>query len=146
MTRKIHQTLLDLQKELCNTLLSDKVTVRNKVYEMRLLTEQENSYVFGLVRSNNTIELALSARLANLSVGIRSIDGVPISDLFEETYKALSPEEMAMFNEDNINLIYARMFYDYLKELPPDFIGELAEHWNTLETRRQEAQKEIKNS
>jgi hypothetical protein len=146
MSRKLHSILLDLQTELNNEILTDTVEVRGRKFEIRLLTEEETAYAFGLVRSNNTIELALSARLANLSIGIRSINGVSVADIYSDEYLSLTPEELEQYSNDSLTFVYAKLFYNWLKVQPPSFIGELSDKWQALETRRVEANKQIKNS
>jgi hypothetical protein len=137
------QILLDITKELQGNFISDTFEVQGHKYEMRLLTEEEMAWSFGLIKSNTELALALSSRLASLSVGIRSIDGAKISDIFAEDFAKLDVD----VSEDlAYSLIMSKFLYDYLKQQPPSFIGELHECWQKLEKRRIEAQGELKNS
>jgi len=140
------QILLDLMEELSGEFLSDSFTVRGRVWEMRLLNEEETAWSFSMLRSNNQLSVALSARLAQLAVGIRSVNGEKLSEMFKAEYSSLSEGELDELKDLPYDLVIAKLFYDYLKKLPPTFIGELYENWQKLEIRRAEAQKEIKNS
>lgn len=140
------QVLLDLMQELSGEFLSDVVEVRGKKWEMRLLTEEETAWSFSLINSSNQISVALSARLATLAVGIRSVNGTKISDMFQADYAALTGTDLEEYRDLPYNLAMSKLFYDFLKVQPPTFIGELYTHWQNLELRRFEAQNEVKNS
>jgi len=42
--------------------------------------------------------------------------------------------------------VYATLVMDWLKQKPSEFVTELHECWQELQTRRYEAQEEVKNS
>ena len=140
------QILLDLTQELQSEFLSDTFEVRGRKWEMKLLNEEQTSWSFGLIKANNQIELALSSRLATMAIGIRSINSVSIEDMFKDDYANQDEMQSELYKDLPYSLALAQMFYNYLKEAPPSFIGELHEKWTELEMRRAEAQKELKNS
>jgi|LSQX01.2.fsa_nt_gb hypothetical protein len=144
--KKLHKILLDLQKEVAGDMLENTVEVNGKKFLMRLLTEAETAYSFSMVDATNNISIAMSTRLANLSVGIRSIDGVTIEEMFKPVYENLDDEEKEEFVGDTFSTIYAKLFHDWLKIQSPYFISELNDHWMELERRRIDAKAEVKNS
>jgi hypothetical protein len=141
--------LLDLQKELQGELLEADVVVRGKTFKFRLMNERESSWTFGHINPTNSISIALSSRLSSLAVGVRAIDGVLISDLFEPKFLALDVlDRNAMLerNGNSLRFCYCELFMEYLSELPGSFITELFEDWQKLEIRRLENLGELKNS
>lgn len=139
--------LLDIEKEVSGYLISDFFTVNGKKFEMKLLNEEESAWVFSLVNPKNSVALALSVRLGNLAIGIRSINDVPVNLIMSQKYEALSENELEIrFADTDQKFIYAELLYDWLKELPPEYIGELYAKWQALEMRREKAHNELKNS
>lgn len=152
--------LLDLQTELTGELLSETVEVRGRKFEMRLLNDEESGWVFGLVNFKSNIALALESRRSTLAVGIRSIDGCPISEIYAEDWEALVPKEDADEEDEDVktqesllqehgslDCVFASFFLEgFLKKVPSSFVNELHAKWDALEKRRADAQGELKNS
>lgn len=144
------QILFDLQKELAGDLLEEVVEIRGKSFTIRLLNEEETGWTYSFVNINgagNTSTL-LSARLAMLSMGVRAIDGCSIEEIFSEDWEAFDEIKKAHLLSTNGNkkkFAIASLFKDVLAEYPPAFIQELQEKWKTLEERRTNAQREVKN-
>ena len=144
--------LLDLQTELSGELLSETFEVRNRKFEMRLLNEEENSWAFGFMNTRSEMSLAMSARIATLTVGIKSIDGVSIEALFLEVLTELHEsdkdeyDELMKKNPDSTKFACFEMFMKFLMEMPPSFVNDLNRKWQELEKRRDEASEQVKNS
>jgi hypothetical protein len=145
------QILLDLQKELSGELLEDTVDIRGRKITFRLLNEAETGWVYGFVNvgTMGQASMLLSARLAMLAVGIKAIDGVTVEELFAETWDSLDEikkSDLLSSNAGKKKFAIASMFMDTLSEYPPTFISDLQDAWKLLEERRNEAQREVKNS
>ena len=140
--------LLDLEQELKGLLLEDTFEVLGHKYTLRLLTEEETIWTYGYLNPKSTVSIAVAARLASLSVGLRAVDGYPVSEVFAGEYEALSPAEKDNLHAEHRDpqLVYAALVMGWLKRQPDVFLNELHDAWQTLETRRLEAQGEAKNS
>ena len=141
--------LLDLQDELSGELLSEIVEVRGRKFEMRLLNDAEHGWVYGLVNFRSDLKLALEARRSTLAAGIRSIDGVSLEDMYLSDWEALDEKEQKEMIADHGSLAFcfANFFLEgFLKKVPSSFINDLHMKWQELESRRVEAQGELKNS
>ena len=140
--------LLDLQTELGGELLEDVSVIRGREFRIRLLSEEENSWVFGHMRQNSEVSLAMSARVASLAVGIRSIEGHTVEELFTPQFGELEEVNKQKLLHENFNsmkFVCSSLLLDYLKDQPSDFVSELHEAWRTLEERKADAQGEVKN-
>lgn len=139
--------LLDIEKEVAGVLLSETFVVRNRKWTMKLLDEGETAWTFSLANVNSHVELALSVRLANLAVGIRFIDGIPIDKVFEDRYVNMDAVDREFkFKDKEPKYIFSQLMYEFLQNIDPDYIKELQAKWNELEKKREAAQAELKNS
>ena len=143
--------LFDLQKELAGDLLEDTVEIRGRKITLKLLNEAETGWVYGFVNvgSMGQASMLLSARLAMLAVGIKAIDSVSIEELFADTWEEMNEikkSDLLSANGGKKKFAVASLFMETLSEYPPTFISELQDAWKILEERRNEAQREVKNS
>ena len=141
--------LSNLQKELAGDFLQEEVEVRGHKYLMRLLTEQENSWTFKFFKAGNELSLAVAVRSAQLAVGIRAIDGIPLKDCVKGKFEALTePERTSLLarNENSEHLAAAELFVEFLVAQPPDFVGELHDAWSTLQRKHEDSQAALKKS
>ena len=140
--------LLDLHEELSGELLSDTFIVRGREFEMKLLNDEESSWVYSLVNIKSDLGLAMEARRSTLAVGIRSIDGVSLEDLYADEWGALEAAEQKQMiaYQGSKGACFAHLFLEgFLKKVPSSFINALHEKWQELELRRIDAQEEVKN-
>lgn len=145
---KPRNILLDIQQELQGLLLEDTFTIYNHEYTLRLLNEQETIWTYGFLNPKSTISIAVASRLASLAIGMRAIDGMPVSEAFEDTYNALSQAEQDEIHKEHKKpqMVYASLVMDWLSDQPDIFVNGLHEAWQALERRRIGAQTEVKNS
>ena len=147
--KKLSGILLDLHKELQGDLLQDDFVIRGRKYTLRLLNEKETNWSFSFIKSNSTLSIATSVRLANLAVGIRAIDGVTVEDLFEDQWKSMSEldKNAELLKHETKQFAVAAMMLEFLStESHSSYVSELHEKWQELDSRRSDAQHEIKNS
>jgi len=139
--------LIDLQNELNGFLLEDTVTVYNHKYTIRLLTEEETIWTYGFLNPKNAISIAVASRLASLAIGLRSIDGISVDEVFKPVWEKLEPEKQAeMLGEHKeYSMVIAKLVMDWLRKQSNHFVNKLHEAWQALEERRLEAQEEVKN-
>lgn len=138
---------MDLQSELSGQLLQEDFVVNDRTFTMRLLNEEEHAWTYSLISTNNHMSLAMSVRVANLAIGIRSINDMSIESQFEDAFNKLPEEEkVSLIDGKPIKFAYAALFLRWLSEQPPVFVTELHNHWNSLEKRRADAQGDLKNS
>lgn len=142
------QILKDIKQELSSEFLEGSITVRGKEYHMRLLNDREQGWSFSQIKLGGQLGLAIEVRRANLAIGVRSIDGFTIEEMFKEMWEGLPEKEQfeLLDQEGELEFVYAGMFLEYLKALPSDYIGEIHEGWEKLEKRRKEAQENLKKS
>ena len=144
----LSNVLLNLQKELDGLFLEDTFIIHNNKFTLRLLSESETIWTFQFMDPKSTLSLAVAARLANLSIGLRAINGIPIPEVFKETFDSMPEDKrnqlVAEHKEES--KIYAALVMDWLSAQPSVFVNELHNVWQDLEERRIEAQDEVKNS
>ena len=149
MASKLKQSLLDFQAEMKGHLLSDTFTVQDKTWTMKLLNDEEQTWAMSMVNTTNIISTGLSGRLANLAIGIREIDGIPVYEYFVEDWEKLPEADRdALENMNQFALKYfvSEHLHSVLADMPPDFITELWEAWEKLGARRAASQEMSKKS
>ena len=140
--------LMDLDKELKGLLLEDTFEVLGHKYTLRLLSESETIWTFEFLNPSSTLSIAVASRLANLAIGLRAIDGYPVDEVFKDTFDFYSEDKKDSLLKayEESQKVYATLVMDWLKQKPSEFVTELHECWQELQTRRYEAQEEVKNS
>lgn len=140
--------LFDLQQELRGFLLEETFTIYNREYTMRLLSEEETIWTYGFLNPKNTVSIAVAARLANISIGLRAIEGIPVEEVFKSMWEGLDEEQQdALLKEHSEpQMVYAQLVMDWLRKQPSSFMNELHGAWQGLEERREKSQSELKNS
>jgi hypothetical protein len=140
--------LLDLQQELRSLLLEETVTILNRKYTLRLLNEEETIWTYGFLNPKNTVSIAVAARLANISIGLRAIEGIPIEEVFKGTWEELDEEakDALLKEHSEPQMVYAQLVMNWLRKQSSTFMNELHGAWQALEERRSKAQSAIKNS
>jgi len=141
--------LSNLQKELSGDFLQETVEVRGRKFTMRLLSEKENGWTFRFFKAGNELSLAITVRSAQLAMGIRAIDGVSLIDCTKAQLNALTIiERNTLFekNDGNPDFVASELFMKFLLDMPPEYVGELHEHWTQLQMKQQEAQEALKKS
>ena len=149
MASKLKQSLLDFQAEMKSQLLSDTFEVLGKTWKMQLLNDEEQTWAVGMMDMSTVSTAGLSGRTANLAIGIREIDGVPIYEYFTDDWEELSKEsreELTHMNKYSLKYFVAEHLFSMLAEMPPDVLGNLWESWEVLVKRRTEAQEMSKKS
>ena len=164
---KAKQILLDLNKELQGQLLSDTFVVEGTEYEMKLLGDAESAWTYGLVNSANTIVLTITARLANLSAGIRRIGGCEISEIFEDDIIEIEAKRKKIYEDfDKLKTeeveelgkclkpyeglsgrqLECKLLLDWLGEQPSSYVDSLFKKWTELVKRQEAMQESVKKS
>ncbi len=143
--------LLDLQKELAGEMISDTFVVRGRKFLMTLLNEEETNWTFMFAKTSNNVSIGFSIRLPTIALSIREINDVPISVMFENDFKAIATHDQierweGEYGFDFKKYVYAGLLMDRLKEFPPTFIQELHSSFQSLVDKRDNAQKQLKNS
>lgn len=147
-TKSLGNVLLDIQQELQGLLLEDTFTIYNHKYTLKLLSEEETIWTYGFLNPKSTISIAVASRLASLSIGLRAIDELPISEVFQKVYDDLSKDEKDALHKEHKEpkMIYASLVMAWIRKQPDIFVNNLHESWQELEQRRIDAQEEVKNS
>jgi hypothetical protein len=146
--------LLDIQEELDGNLLEEEFEIGGRLYRMKMLNESELRWATNFSDGDATNELTfgMSMMVPLLSVGIRSIDGTPLSDIFADEWSQLPSDTRdslrhKYLSEDSAKKFFsAGLFKKFLEERPPSFSKSLLDKWNILQGRQREAQSELKNS
>jgi len=149
MPKNLKSSLLDLKKELGGELLEDTFQVGDHQFTMRLLNEEETSWCYQYVNMGSVVSMGTSMRLPTLSMGIRAIDGISLLEYFSEDWEKLDKDERAALLEANPlsqKYFIAGHMMDFLGDCPPDMITKIWKQWETLVSRRADAQENLKNS
>lgn len=147
-SKSLGNVLLDIEQELSGLLLEDTFTIYNHKYTLRLLNEEETIWTYGFLNPKSTISIAVASRLASLSIGLRAIDGMPVSEAFQDAYNALPQKEKDELHKEQKEpqMVYAALVMEWIRKRPDIFVNQLHEAWQGLEQRRAIAQGEVKNS
>jgi hypothetical protein len=145
--------LLDLAKEADGESLEDFCTVMKGgkafKFEIRLPNEEEANWTFRYMNPSNVVTVATSMKLPNLSISIRSINGISVDDFFMQEWEELPEFDRLEYESKNKfaqKYFAAEHMMQYLGQRTPDFVQELWEHYEALDKRRKEAQAELGNS
>jgi hypothetical protein len=164
---KAKQILLDLNAELQGQLLCETYEINGRSYEMKLLTDSEAAWSYNIIDSKNTVTLTLTARVATLAVGIRSINGCSIEEIFQEDldeilskrtryydhFETLKQEEkdelskfLSPYDGFEGKYLLCKLFYEWLGQQPSTFLNDLYTKWGELQKRQNDMQASVKKS
>jgi len=163
MSTDLRSILLDIENESKGFLLQEEFEIRGKKYLFKLLNDKENNWSISHMRADNEFTLAMSARVSQLAISIRAIDGYSIEDIFasdmkisliddedpERSEKEKHNEEVRKLffkYENDKQLIAAHLFREFLLKQASVIVNELHECWQKLVERQGKAQVELKNS
>jgi len=142
------QLLADLQQELQGEVIEETIELGNHKYQMRLLNEAENSWVYSHLELGSQVGMAMSIRLPTLAAGIRAIDGVSKEELLGEDFANLSDAQRVLLLAGGSKkaAFFNSRFLDIISLWNPKIIQELYTKWMELDARRADVQVELKNS
>lgn len=164
---KAKQILLDLNQELQGQLLCETYEIKGRTYEMKLLTDSEAAWSYNIINSKNTVTLTLTARVATLAVGIRSINGCSIEELFQEQFDEILSkrtkyydnfEDLTKDEKEELNnflsayegfegkYLLCKLFYEWLGAQPSTYLNDLHTKWTELQKRQNDMQASAKKS
>lgn len=147
--KSLKQSLLDFQTEMKGLLLEDAFLLHGKMWTLKLLNEEEQTWATSMLNMTTTMSAYMSTRLAALAIGIRKIDGAEIYDYFQEDwYKLDEADRRALESENRFARKYfvAEHMHQFLAEMPSELINDLWSAWTELEGRRQKSQDMSKKS
>jgi hypothetical protein len=151
----------DLEAELSVGFLEDTFEVRGVLWRMRTLCDHERNWANRYVQSTNLNVIVTSIRAPTLAIGIRAIGRVvdgervlaPVEEFFQaqwaKTNQGLDANTQAILASDNPHLkqyFFAEQLFGWLTTKGPEFVYALWQQWETLEARRQEAEKAMGKS
>jgi len=162
MSTDLRSILLDIENESKGFLLQEEFEIRGKKYLFKLLNDKENNWSISHMRADNEFTLAMSARVSQLAISIRAIDGYSIEDIFASEMKQVSVNDedpdkevkekknetlrhLFFKYEDDKQLIAAHLFKDFLLKQSSIIVNEMHECWQKLVMRQGTAQTELKN-
>ena len=145
----IKQLFNDIAREMNGKCVEDTFTIKGHAYKMRLLNGEEANWrnMFIIVRSQ--ISALSSLKLPTLAMGIREVDGKPVTEAFKEDWDSLSATERMEYERANKyakKYFIAERFMEFLAKWPDYELDELWKHWAILEDRREDVQVELKKS
>jgi hypothetical protein len=152
-----HQILTDLLNEMESKCISDTFEIEGHFYEMQLLNSAEDDWrnkhisIDGTAMSKASLNIAMlsGVKRPTLAIGIRSIDGARIEELFEEEWLKLKAEtrtRLLIEDSDARKWHAADCFLKNMSNWPGEARDELWDKWDELLKRRQKAKEELKKS
>lgn len=137
----------DLASELDKGFLEESFDIAGHKWTMRLLQDHERNWANGFVRNTSLNAMLTSVRAPVLAIGIRSIDGVPIPQFFQQQWEseAAELETVAQQMLESANQYvkqywFAERLFKWLSMRPPSFVEQLWAKWTDLESRRDKAE------
>ena len=141
--------LIDLAKEVDGKPLEDTFKVGKFQFRVWLPNEEEMNWCYRYINPANLVTVATSMKLPNLSISIRSINGLPVEDFFEDEWAAV-PEgdrlELLSRNSFSRKYFTAEHLMQFLGQRPPEFVQDLWKQYEALAKKRTDLQGELKNS
>lgn len=145
---KLHPMLRDLEKDLSVGFLEETFECRGRKWFMRLLCDHEENWASNYIQQGTVYAVGRSRRAPILGIGIRQVDGLPVSSLFQEEWDAQDEAVQQVVSQSRFSKQYwdAEHLFQFLSEQPPEFVEELWGYWQSLQKRRDAAQEELKKS
>lgn len=145
---KKHPVLQALKQELAKGFIEDEFTISNHKFKLHTLNEDEETWSDSFVRPVSLTAAISSRKAPRLACSISALDGVPVDQLFQYPDDMKEDERKAMDENAVAKRYWVRdqMLYFLAEESFRPFINELAEKFNELEKRREEALKAIPKS
>lgn len=146
-TSKRHKVLTDIDQQLQGLEIEDIVELAGKKYQMSTLTADEEVWADSFTNLASPVSATSSMRLARLSAAIKSVDGIPVSELFEfsdETDEA----DKSYHTESQYRMRYWEMsqMMLWLGKLSGKIIVEMWRGYTGVIERRDAVWDEIKKS
>lgn len=136
-----HPLLRDLEAQMSGAQIRDVTEVCGRKYELETLWPWEESWADGYVTGLNFYQTGRNRRLPYIAASLRSIDGVPVEELFK--LPASTPAEMKEQYAKNPELLVAWRREQILARLSgdrpllqPPIVAELWLFYQELEQRR----------
>lgn len=141
-----HTLLNDITSLLKGHELSVEAEVIGHKFLLTTLSSDEEMWSDGLMQNNSTAQTISSYRKARLAASIKSIDNVPVSEMFELT-EEFNKEEKILYSDPQYGKRAWQMsqLYIWLGELPMNVIDELAIKYQEMNKTRREAIEGIGN-
>jgi hypothetical protein len=159
---RVESVLNDLEAELDEGFLEEIVTVRKRLWKLRLLNDHERTWAMKFVQNTSLVSLAHSTRAPLLAISIREIgvmgddgkpDMMPVREFFVKQWeeqikdkKALVEQILNNANPYALQYWFAERMYEWLSKRPPEFVGELFDAYRKLEERREAAEEAMGKS
>jgi len=144
---KRHAALLDIQKQLAGHELEATAEVAGHKFHMTTINSDEEMWADGFMQTDSTPQAISSYRKSRLAAAIKSIDGVPVEELFdfpdgmdEDTKKQFT---MSRYGQRTWQM---NQLYVWLGELGMPVIDDLAAEYQKISRQRKESIDGLKNS
>lgn len=145
---KRHSVLENLRKDLALGVLETEITIKGYKFKVSTLNEDEETWADTYIRTSSPASMFTSRRAPRLAAAIRSINDVPVEDLF--SYPEDMPKNVKdTLNENPINKrfwVRDQVLMFLVEEGNRVFITSLYEALSKLDDQREEAGKELPNS
>lgn len=144
---KRHAALLDIQKQLQGHELETTVEVAGHKFHMTTINSDEEMWADGFMQTDSTPQAVSSYRKSRLAASIKSIDNIPITEMFE------FPEDMDEDTKRQFTMSrygertwQMNQLYVWLGELGMPIIDQLATEYQKISRQRKESLDNLKNS
>lgn len=145
-----HKVLMDLSTELNEGFLEEIFEVAGKEWLFRTLNDAEEVWSDKFIASGSLVATVSSRRAIKVAVSVRTIDSVPIEQLFFFTNNEVGKAEKEFVEANPVRerFWYAEKLYEFLSEQPSQFIADLYMKYVDLSNRQLTVMKEVleKNS
>jgi hypothetical protein len=144
---KRHAVLEALKTDLSRGFLEKTVTVNKFKFVLSTLNEDDEVWADSFVRTSSTMSIVTSVRVPRLACSIKSVNEIPADKLFE--YPEDMPKEVQQeLDKSDVRKkywVHTQMMLFLSESGIRPFVNDLYKEYETLESQRNEALKEIPN-
>ena len=141
MKAKRSSVMDNLFKELRRGFLEKEVECYGHKFVLRTPTEDDSVWIDGFIRISTPAAMISSERAPSLAAAIKSMDGIPLDQLFlypddmsETVRKGMEANEMS-----KRYWLYSQMMYFFIEDTNRPFVDALWAHYRQLLNERDEA-------
>jgi hypothetical protein len=141
---KRHKLLADFTDEVKVGFIEDTYEVRGHKWLIRTPTEDETCWADRYIQSSSPIAFVSSRRAPKLAVGIKALDGVPTSELFQYPTDMEDSVRTAL-DQDKAQKqywLYSQMLTYLVESVPTPVVEELYAKYEELVKRQYKALEE----
>lgn len=138
---KPNKVLQDFFDEVSVGFIEDTFKLRGKKWTIRTPTPDEEAWADRYIQPDSALSYIATQRISRLAVGIKSIDDVPLADLYSYPDDMTAEVRKTLDGDPDRKRywLYSQLMASLAADVPPPIIKKLWEKYDALMSRQSKA-------